>query len=145
VKRCCFLGWGVNGRTRGGAQKLQEGSVHIVTRESCQSYYPNHVITDRMVCAGNAGTVDACSVSSYWVLLILDTANEALVATSEQVLYQWAMALLFALVLYLKHRCTTQDFFIVEHTEKTNRFIVVINCSIIKPGQVFAVSSAIAH
>uniref|UniRef100_F6YJ36 Peptidase S1 domain-containing protein n=1 Tax=Ciona intestinalis TaxID=7719 RepID=F6YJ36_CIOIN len=61
---CVIAGWGVSGEHRGGARKLQEGSVRVIERSTCQRYYPYHVISDRMMCAGRGGTVDACSGDS---------------------------------------------------------------------------------
>uniref|UniRef100_H2ZGI0 Peptidase S1 domain-containing protein n=1 Tax=Ciona savignyi TaxID=51511 RepID=H2ZGI0_CIOSA len=61
---CVIAGWGVTEGLQGGTRKLQEGSVHVIERSTCQRYYPNHVISDRMMCAGRGGTVDACSGDS---------------------------------------------------------------------------------
>ncbi|CAK8697276.1 uncharacterized protein LOC143451751 [Clavelina lepadiformis] len=61
---CVIAGWGITGKSTRGARKLQEGYVHVISRKSCQTYYPNHVISTRMICAGQSGTVDACSGDS---------------------------------------------------------------------------------
>lgn len=47
------------------ASRLQEASVKIINRNTCNKLYDD-AVTPRMLCAGNLlGGVDACQVSVY--------------------------------------------------------------------------------
>ena len=42
---------------------MLEATVEVFTQDQCKSFYPDHVITDGMMCAGSAsGAMDACQV-----------------------------------------------------------------------------------
>uniref|UniRef100_A0A3Q2Z0T3 Peptidase S1 domain-containing protein n=1 Tax=Hippocampus comes TaxID=109280 RepID=A0A3Q2Z0T3_HIPCM len=61
---CFVTGWGVLTEDGELASRLQEASVRIINRNTCNKFYDD-AVTPRMLCAGNLqGGVDACQGDS---------------------------------------------------------------------------------
>lgn len=53
------------------ASRLQEASVKIINRNTCNKLYDD-AVTPRMICAGNLqGGVDACQVSVHMIFILM--------------------------------------------------------------------------
>eukprot|EP00591_Stephanopyxis_turris_P010243 CAMPEP_0195517226 /NCGR_PEP_ID=MMETSP0794_2-20130614/10247_1 /TAXON_ID=515487 /ORGANISM="Stephanopyxis turris, Strain CCMP 815" /LENGTH=572 /DNA_ID=CAMNT_0040645999 /DNA_START=23 /DNA_END=1738 /DNA_ORIENTATION=- len=74
-KTAVTMGWGDTSEGGSSSSVLLEAEVELSSHSDCQSAYPDHTITDRMVCAAGEGK-DSCQGDSGGPLIDADSLKQ---------------------------------------------------------------------